>query len=86
MGLAVDPASLSKQEAYMRKIFAMMLLVSALGALSNPAPADAAVLETTCLNDSIDSCNSDFGGGAERAIAIRGWCYLIRWTWCYAVG
>ena len=68
----------------MRKLFTMMLLVSALGAVSKPAPADAAVVEETCLNESVGSCNSDFGGGSDRAIAIRGWCYLIRWGWCSA--
>jgi hypothetical protein len=68
----------------MGKIFTMMLLVSALGVVSKPAPADAAVAETLCLNDAVSSCDSEFGGGSERAIAIRGWCYLIRWTWCYA--
>jgi hypothetical protein len=68
----------------MRKILAMMLLVNALGVVSQPAPADAAVVQTTCLAEALGSCDSDFDGGSERSIAIRGWCYLIRWTWCYA--
>jgi hypothetical protein len=68
----------------MRKIVAMMLLVCALGAVSNPAPADAAVLEQSCLSEAVSSCDSEFGGGAEKTIAVRGWCYLIWWTWCYA--
>ena len=65
----------------MRKILAMLLFAGALGGLSNPAPADATVV-FECLSDSVSSCDSDFGGGSERTIAIRGWCYMIRWGWC----
>ena len=65
----------------MKKLLTIMLLSAALGALSHPAPADAAAVQT-CLNESLASCNSDFGGTSEDLAAIRGWCYAIRWGWC----
>jgi len=65
----------------MKRVFYMLSLVGALGVLPAPAPADAAVAKL-CLNEAVDSCNSDFGGGSDRSIAIRGWCYMIRWGWC----
>lgn len=65
----------------MKRLFATLSLLGALGILPAPVPADAAS-KTSCLNESIDSCNADFGGGSDRSISIRGWCYMIRWGWC----
>jgi hypothetical protein len=65
----------------MNKLLTTMLLAGALGAVSPPVPVDAAVKQA-CLGDAIRSCDADFGGGSERSVAIRGWCYMIRWGWC----
>jgi hypothetical protein len=65
----------------MKKLLAVLLLAGALGGLSDPAPADAAVLDE-CLNETIASCDNDFSGNTERDISIRGWCYMIRWGIC----
>ena len=65
----------------MKKLLTILLLAEALGALSSPAPADAAAVQT-CLSESISSCDADFGGTTEKIIGIRGWCYMIRWGMC----
>lgn len=65
----------------MKRLILVASVIGALGVLPAPAPADAKTVNN-CLNDSIGSCNSDFGGGSDRSIAIRGWCYMIRWGWC----
>ena len=66
----------------MKKLLTILLLAEALGALSSPAPADAAAVEQSCLTESITSCEVDFGGTTEKIIGIRGWCYMIRWGMC----
>jgi hypothetical protein len=60
----------------MKKLLLTALAVASLGAaVPEPARAD-------CLNESIASCNADFPGAGERVIGIRGWCYMIRLSWC----
>ena len=49
----------------MKKLLLTMLLAGALGGVSNPAPADAAVIE--CVDESIASCNGDFSGSSVAA-------------------
>ncbi|MBI4501621.1 MAG: hypothetical protein HY700_10700 [Gemmatimonadetes bacterium] len=66
----------------MKKLLTTMLLAGALGATTHPVPADAAAVETTCLSGAISSCDSEFGGSSPELIAIRGYCYAIRWGWC----
>src|SRR2546427_10687638 len=75
-------AVLCRRKGTMKKLMTTMLLLGALGVLSNPAPADATEVVVDCLNEAISSCDADFGGDAEKAIGIRGWCYAIRWGWC----
>jgi hypothetical protein len=65
------------------KLLTVILLAGVLGAAAHPAPADAVIIGDGCLSDSIGSCNSDFSGGAPELVAIRGWCYMIRWGWCW---
>jgi hypothetical protein len=66
----------------MKKLLILMLLAGALGALSNPAPADAALAEESCVSEAVASCDEDFSGSTEKLIGIRGWCYMIRWYMC----
>lgn len=51
----------------------------ALGAiLGSPRTARA-----DCLIDAVESCDNDFGGNSNYyAVAIRGWCYIIRSGLC----
>jgi hypothetical protein len=66
----------------MRKLILTTTLVGTLGALPAPRPADAATAED-CLLEAYYSCKADFpSSNSERLIAIRGWCYLIRWGLC----
>lgn len=66
----------------MRKLILTMATVGALGMAPAPVPADAAVADD-CLLDSYYSCSSEFSAStSEYLIAIRGWCYLIRWGLC----
>ena len=65
----------------MKRLFLALSLVGALGVLPAPTPADATVAEG-CLSEAIASCNEDFPGDSDRLLAIRGWCYMIRWGWC----
>ncbi len=66
----------------MRKLILTTTLVGALGALPAPTPADAATARD-CLVSAWHSCDKDFpSSNSERVIAIRGWCYLIRWGLC----
>jgi hypothetical protein len=65
----------------MKRFVLALSLMGALGVLPAPTPADATVVEG-CLSEAISSCNSDFPGESEELIAIRGWCYAIRWGWC----
>ena len=64
----------------MKRLIMASLLVASLGALPGPRPADAAV--TDCLSEAVNDCDADFGKENDRVIAIRGWCYLIRWGIC----
>ncbi len=66
----------------MKRILTIAVVVTVLGALPSPRPADAAVRLTTCVGDAIATCNEDFGGWGERTFAVRGWCYLIRAGLC----
>ena len=65
----------------MKKLLVALLLAGALGGMSRPVPADAAVLDE-CLNESIRSCDEDFPGSSEQMTSVRGWCYMIRWGMC----
>ena len=66
----------------MRKLILTMATVGALGMAPAPVPADAATAGD-CLLDSYYSCSSEFSAStSENLIAIRGWCYLIRWGIC----
>lgn len=66
----------------MKRLFYALSLMGMLGVLPAPTPADALIED--CLNEAINSCSADFPGDADRAVGIRGWCYLIRWSWCEA--
>lgn len=66
----------------MRKLILAMATVGALGMAPAPVPADAAT-EGDCLLESYYSCSSEFpSSDTDKLIAIRGWCYLIRWGLC----
>lgn len=65
----------------MKRFLYALSLVGVLGVLPAPAPADATVA-VGCLSEAIESCNADFAGESDRMAAIRGWCYMIRWSWC----
>ncbi len=69
----------------MRRVMGALLLAGALAMLPNPTPADAREALTGCLNESISSCNGDFGGNSFYMVAIRGHCYWIRGAICYAM-
>jgi hypothetical protein len=64
----------------MRRSLCAFLFAAGVGMLPAPQPADAVIVE--CLGDSVSSCNDDFGGSDPQTVAIRGWCYLIRWAMC----
>lgn len=62
----------------MKKLVFSLALVGALGVTPVPPPANA--MSVACdVVGAVNSCNSDFGNDSEYLIAIRGWCYLIRW-------
>lgn len=68
----------------MKRLMLTMAVVGTLGMAPAPVPADAATAAAAdCLVDSWHSCDSDFpSSSSEELIAIRGWCYLIRWGLC----
>ncbi len=68
----------------MRRLITTALLAGAVGLLPNPTPADATTTAVGCLEEAIDSCDDDFGGGSFYIVAIRGYCYMIRAGWCAA--
>lgn len=66
----------------MKKLMLTMAVVGTLGMAPAPRPADAATAED-CLVYAWHSCDADFSSStSEKLIAIRGWCYLIRWGLC----
>ena len=66
----------------MRKLILTMATVGALGMAPAPVPADAATAGGG-LVDAWHTCDRDFPSSeSEELIAIRGWCYLIRWGIC----
>lgn len=65
----------------MKKLIPLLLLVAGLVA-AGPEPAAADEKLWTCMAEAVESCDRDFGGDDERSIAIRGWCYMIRTSWC----
>lgn len=66
----------------MKKLILAMATVGALGMAPAPVPADAATAGD-CLLDAYYSCSAEFSAStSEYLIAIRGWCYLIRWGIC----
>lgn len=76
-GLATIP-TIPTQELSMKRFFCTIALVLALvPALPGRARAD-------CLASAIKSCDADFPGGDPKTVSIRGWCYMIRWSWCNA--
>ncbi len=62
----------------MKKLVLTLATVGALGMAPAPAPADATPMSCDVVG-AVNSCNSDFSADTEYLIAIRGWCYLIRW-------
>lgn len=40
------------------------------------------VARADCLTEAIESCNAEFSSLSDRLTGIRGWCYIIRWSWC----
>ncbi len=66
----------------MKKLILTMATVGALGMAPAPVPADAATAGD-CLLDAYYSCSAESSAStSEYLIAIRGWCYLIRWGIC----
>ncbi|MBI3983494.1 MAG: hypothetical protein HY337_11325 [Gemmatimonadetes bacterium] len=64
----------------MKRFIGALLLAGALGMTPNPKPADAAAV--SCLDRVIADCDEDFPADSEQLIAIRGWCYIIRGSFC----
>lgn len=66
----------------MKKLMLTLVAVGTLGLAPAPQPADAATAED-CLVSAWHSCDADFSSSSSpQLIAIRGWCYLIRWGLC----
>jgi len=65
----------------MKQFLWALLLVGAVGMTPNPTPADAAAA-SSCLDRTIADCDEDFSPDSEYLIAIRGWCYIIRGSFC----
>jgi len=66
----------------MKRYLWALLLAGAVGMTPNPKPADAAAVAGSCLDNVIADCNEDFSTDSEYLIAIRGWCYIIRGSFC----
>jgi len=64
----------------MKRFLWALLLAGAVGMTPNPTPADAAV--AGCLDRAIADCDGDFPPDSEYLISIRGWCYIIRGSFC----
>jgi hypothetical protein len=62
----------------MKKLVLTLAMVGALGMAPAPAPADATTMSCDVVG-AVNSCNADFPPNNEYMVAIRGWCYLIRW-------
>jgi hypothetical protein len=63
----------------MKRFLWALLLAGAFGVAPNPKPADAA---GSCLDSAIASCDEDFPPNSEYLVSIRGWCYIIRGSFC----
>ncbi|MBI4419761.1 MAG: hypothetical protein HY560_02975 [Gemmatimonadetes bacterium] len=51
----------------MKKLVTTLMLITALGVLWTPAPADAtATVRAACLYEAIESCDQDFSGSTEK--------------------
>jgi hypothetical protein len=62
-----------------------VVLIGAAGVLPAPSTADAQDKTLVdCLNEAVRSCDADFEGNDVYMAAVRGYCYMIRGTICYA--
>jgi len=76
---------LSAQGGSMYRWLATVALVGGLFVLPGPHSADAQEKSLIdCVNDAVKSCDEDFKGNDVYMAAVRGYCYMIRSTICYA--